>query len=131
MQANPWLLCSTIGFQDLSPALQAEVQELQRRMAIELKPLVLESSLMMQKILEAENHKARCRLLKYFIDAERSRLNTKKSLQGIFSFGSSSSGASSASIPPEEMILDEDNLGKSRKLSDPTSMYFDEPDAFQ
>jgi hypothetical protein len=63
-------LPSTIGFNDLSPALQDEVQELQKRMAVELQPLVLESTLAIQKILEATDHEARCNLLKYFMDAE-------------------------------------------------------------
>jgi hypothetical protein len=118
---------SAIGFGDLSPELQKELQELQKRMAVELQPLVLESSLTMQKILEAEDHKARCRLLKYFIQAEVTRLSTKKSLQGLFSsvgsdFESSIQGASS--IPPEEMISEEE-----KDLKSPT--FFDEPDAFQ
>mmetsp|Transcript_18974 Transcript_18974/g.29229 ORF Transcript_18974/g.29229 Transcript_18974/m.29229 type:complete len:408 (+) Transcript_18974:215-1438(+) len=42
-------LPSAIGFQDLSPALQEEVKELQKRMAVELEPLILESTLTMQK----------------------------------------------------------------------------------
>jgi hypothetical protein len=51
------LITSAIGFGDLSAELQQELQELQKRMAVELKPLVLESSLTMQKILEADSHK--------------------------------------------------------------------------
>ena len=43
---------SAIGFTDLSPELQKEVTELQKRMSLELRPLVLESTLTMQKILE-------------------------------------------------------------------------------
>lgn len=97
-------------------------------MAVELQPLVLESSLTMQKILEAEDHKARCRLIKYFIEAEVTRLSTKKSLQGLFSSSGGSDDVSttdtSSSIPPEEMISQEKKDSKS-----PT--FFDEPDAFQ
>ncbi|KAL3923873.1 MAG: hypothetical protein SGARI_006134, partial [Bacillariaceae sp.] len=63
-------LPSAIGFGDLSPELQLELQELQKRMAVELQPLVLESSLTMQKILEANDHTARCKLLKHFMAAE-------------------------------------------------------------
>lgn len=75
---------SAIGFSDLSPDLQKEVSDLQRRMSLELRPLVLESTLTMQKILESENHEQRCTLLRHFIDAERRRLSAKKTLKGMF-----------------------------------------------
>jgi Lon protease-like protein len=78
-------LPSAIGFADLSPALQAEVQELQKRIGVELKPLMIESTLTMQKILEAEDHKARCNLLRHFIDSERKRLSARNLLRGMFS----------------------------------------------
>lgn len=118
---------SAIGFGDLSAELQQELQDLQKRMAIELQPLVLESSLTMQKILEADGHAARCKLLKYFMTAELERLGTKKSLQGVFSKGAISDSAldASSSIPPEEMIMDD----KTQENKSPT--FYDEPDAFQ
>jgi hypothetical protein len=96
-------------------------------MAVELKPLVLESSLTMQKILEADGHTARCKLLKYFVAAERDRLCTKKSLQGVFlSEGNSISTLEvSSAIPPEELITEE---VKGEKKS---QIFYDEPDAFQ
>jgi hypothetical protein len=53
-------------------------------MNVELQPLVLESTLTIQKILEAKDHKARCLLLKYFMDAEKKRLDAKSTLQGMF-----------------------------------------------
>lgn len=120
-------LPSAIGFQDLSPALQEEVKELQKRMAVELQPLVLESTLTMQKILEAEDHTARCNLLRYFVDAERKRLSTKKSLKGMFSSdeGSEKEIELDASIPAEERISDDESVMK------PRSIFTDEPDAFQ
>lgn len=120
---------SAIGFQDLSPALQQEVQELQKRMAVELQPLVLESTLTMQKILEAEDHEARCRLLKHFVDAERKRLTTKKALAGMFAGDT----AGSLSIPAEEQLTSrkekkddsgDDSSGSSK------SILTDEPDAW-
>jgi len=116
-------LPSAISFQDLSPSLQKEVQDLQNRMSVELEPLILESTLTMQKILEAEDHEARCKLLRYFVDAERKRLNAKKTLLGMFSGASSSSASESeaADIPREEQLLDDTSL----------SSIFDEPDAFQ
>lgn len=104
---------SAIGFNELSKELQDEVKELQKRMATELKPLLLESTLTMQKILEAKDHKARLKLMRCFIEAETRRLNTKKALQGMFSETSSLSGGSTTTttstlnqIPPEERLDD-------------------------
>jgi hypothetical protein len=124
---------SAIGFGDLTPELQQELQKLQKRMAVDLQPLVLESSLTMQKMLEAEDHKARCRLLKYFMQAEITRLTTKKSLQGIFATPIDDTAASlspsvSAAIPPEEMATEAANESEEATTS---SAFFDEPDAFQ
>jgi len=122
-------LPSAINFQDLSPALQEEVQELQKRMAIELKPLVLESTLTMQKILEAADHTERLELVRHFVEAETRRLNTKKALQGMFSGNSDSS--SGVFFPPEEQVSDEEIQSKSPKSSEPSSLFTDEEDAFQ
>ncbi len=105
----------------MSPALQQEVTQLQKRMAVELQPLVLESQLSMQKLLEATDHKERCRLLRNFIDAERSRLNVRKTLRGMFPGTSSTSTESS--VPREETMMADD--------SKPRSIFTDEPDAFQ
>ena len=123
-----WAVTSAIGFQDLSPELQNEVRELQKRMAVELEPLILEQSLTMQKILEANDHKARCRLLKYFITAELRRLESKKTLKGIFSSTAfASTSLDESKVPKEEMVSD--------LLSEPTSAsastFFDDEDAFQ
>jgi len=120
---------SAIGFGDLSPELQVELQELQKRMAIELQPLVLESSLTMQKVLEAEDHSARCKLLKYFMQAEATRLNTKKSLMGLFSDVSDSLTKDEDGIPADEMIPAKDSKKKAEEKK--PSSFFDEPDAFQ
>lgn len=128
-------LPSAIGFQDLSPALQEEVQELQKRMAVELQPLVLESTLTMQKILEAENHTARCKLLRYFVDAERKRLSTKKSLKGMFSSSDGDTevdlAALEAAMPAEEIIGDDESESEKESTTKPSSIFTDEPDAFQ
>lgn len=75
---------SAIGFQDLSPELQAELVDLQKRMTAELKPLLLEQTLSMQKILEAADHEERIDLMRYFVDAERKRLAAKKMLKSMF-----------------------------------------------
>lgn len=109
-------LPSLISFEDLTPELQKEVTDLQKRMSQELEPLVLEASLTMQKILEAESHSERCKLVKFFIDAERKRLSAKKSLQGMFK---------SVSSTPEEI-----NEGETT-LPPPKSFFVDEEDAFQ
>jgi hypothetical protein len=118
---------SAIGFQDLSKELQKEVQELQRRMAQELQPLVLESTLTMQKILEAEDHTARVKLLRFFIEAEAKRLTTKKALIGMFN-GSSSSVADD--IPPEERVTDDAVARLDQMLNTPPPSFLDD-DAFQ
>lgn len=121
---------SAIGFQDLSAELQEEVKELQKRMGVELKPLVLESTLTMQKILEAEDHHARLKLLKFFIEAETNRLSTKKTLQGMFSGKTSSD----ANIPPEErtdLPKPPESSSSAAENKSSSAMFFDEDDAFQ
>jgi hypothetical protein len=86
---------------------------------------MLESHLTMQKILEAEDHKARCNLLRHFVDAERSRLSAKKTLKGMFT-----GSVASADMPTEETLPDkasEEDMARSKKRS----IFTDEPDAFQ
>ena len=107
------------------------MQDLQKRMAVELQPLVLESTLTMQKILETESHEDRCKLLQHFIEAERKRLSTKKSLTGMFSGNT----AGLSSIPDEER-LDTPEKGKPGDSDADTppgeskSILTDEPDAW-
>ena len=151
---------SAIGFSDLSPSLQKEVQDLQKRMSVELKPLVLESTLTIQKILEADDHKARCLLLKHFMDVEKKRLDAKSTLQGMFAGNVSavtqeesniqsltsssptqegngstaSTSQSSSSSSSSSNISDEDklpNISSSDSSSQQGALYIDEPDAFQ
>jgi Lon protease-like protein len=117
---------SAIGFEDLPQALQNEVKELQKRMAMELRPLVLESTLTMQKLLEAKDHSERLVLLRHFIDAEKKRLNTKKTLKGMFA-GSSSSSDERSSLKLESKS---EEAATSNKGS-ASSLFFDEEDAFQ
>jgi len=119
-------LPSAIGFGDLTPELQQELQELQKRMAMELQPLVLESSLTMQKIIEAEDHTARCKLLKYFMQAETTRLSTKKSLMGLFSSDGESDSTDDDGFPADEIISSTDEAEETK-----SSSFYDEPDAFQ
>lgn len=101
-------------------------------MAVELQPLVLESTLTMQKLLEGEDHDARCKLLKHFIDAERKRLSTKKSLTGMFAGNT----AGSSSIPAEERLTTtasekDENDKKGKDSSEGSkSILTDEPDAW-
>jgi Lon protease-like protein len=123
---------ASIGFQDLTPELQEEVRGLQRLMGVELKPLVIESTLTMQKILEASDHLARLSLIRYFIEAETRRLSTKKTLQGMFS--GSLGGDSLSAMPAEERMDDSPKEEeKSAKNQDTTSssLFIDEEDAFQ
>lgn len=134
-------LPSAIGYNDLSPALQNEVQELQKRMAVELQPLVLESTLAIQKILEADGHEARCNLLKLFMDAEKKRLEAKKQLQSMFggiSIDDADVKAMLEEIDFEEEEDDEDgddgdndSKNDDGPSSSTGSLFVDEPDAFQ
>lgn len=117
-------LPSAIGFTELSPALQKEVQDLQKRMSVELEPLVLESTLAMQKILEAANHKERVILLKFFIDAERKRLEARKLLQGMFIPSDDTDETEDETVDIEAVSMDDSEKG-------PGSIFTDEPDAFQ
>lgn len=120
-------LPSAIGFGDLTPELQEELQKLQKRMSIELQPLVLESSLTMQKIIEAKDHTARCKLLNYFMQAETKRLETKKSLQGLFSSDNDTVLAENDidNIPTDEM------LPSTTESDEKKSGFYDEPDAWE
>ena len=120
-------LPSAIGFEDLSPELQNELVDLQKRMTAELKPLLLEQTLSMQKILEAADHYERVELMRYFVDAERKRLQAKKTLKSMF--GGSPS-----------MVVSKETIVASSSTSEPTtaveeesnSQFFaDDEDAFQ
>jgi len=126
-------LPSAIGFTDLSPALQQEVKELQKRMAIELQPLILESTLAMQKILEANTHCDRLNLLRFFVNAERKRLEAKKTLQGMFFAKDSEEGDDTKGIKKEEEKKD-DLLSKEDenvKKNSESTIFIEDPDAFQ
>lgn len=135
-------LPSAIGFQDLSPDLQIELQTLQQRMTAELKPLLLEQTLSMQKILEAEDHDGRIELMRYFVDAERKRLSAKKTLQSMFQ------GETTESIAAKKVENDKAKEAEQREkkeaetrasMSDlklpkddsPSSQFFSDDDAFQ
>lgn len=118
-----------MGFQDLSPELQKEVIDLQKRMSVELQPLVLESTLTMQKILECPDHTARLEQVKSFVEAETRRLNTKKAIAGMFS--SKSEGKLDESLfPPEEQVADDDSKA-SKRSSESSRPFFSDDDAFQ
>uniref|UniRef100_A0A7R9ZIQ4 Lon N-terminal domain-containing protein n=2 Tax=Craspedostauros australis TaxID=1486917 RepID=A0A7R9ZIQ4_9STRA len=127
-------LPSAIGFQELSPTLQAELQNLQKLMRNELQPLVLESSLTMQKILEAPDHRARCLLLTFFVESETRRLGTKKRVANIFS-GLNAAMEDDSSVPEEERIATAESLESSMPTKEDKgntkSIYLDEPDSFQ
>ena len=98
-------------------------------MEVELRPLLLESSLTMQKILEADGHQDRVALVKYFMNAETRRLASKKTLKGIFSSDPSAVTTTVEEekeepfVPPSMPSEDSNTSGKST--------FFDEPDAFQ
>ena len=81
-------------------------------MTAELLPLKLEADLTMQKILEAADHRARCKLLNYFMAAETKRLESKKSLKAMFS---GVAPTAVPEIPKEEMITTDKELPKVEK----------------
>lgn len=131
-------LPSAIGFDDLSPQLQQEVQDLQKRIAEELQPLVLESTLAIQKVLEADGHEERCKLLTHFMNAEKKRLDAKKQLQGMFSSAADVKGVGGVGEVGEikkmvqDVDFDIDDKDEEEDGSSPSgSLLIDEPDAFQ
>jgi hypothetical protein len=109
---------SIIGFQDLPLELKNEVVKLQKRMSSELRPLMLEAQLTMQKILECENHTERLTLVRSFIEAETARLRAKKAFQGMFT-------GDLTQIPKEEQVDDDVSSLPSKRP------FFTEDDAFQ
>lgn len=118
-------LPSAIGFDNLSPELQQELIGLQERMTRELKPLLLEQTLSMQKILEAENHTKRVELMQYFVDAERKRLQARKSLKNMFS-GASISSTSKKEVEDRRQAQSREDVESRTK-----PQFFDEDDAWQ
>lgn len=121
-------LPSAIGFQDLSPELQNELADLQKRMTSELKPLLLEQTLSMQKILEANDHDERVELMRYFVDAERRRLQAKKTLKSMF-------GGGAVTDEDSETIVEKKEAATSvttREDKPKQQIFFDDDeDAFQ
>lgn len=111
-------LPSAIGFQDLPQELQQEVVQLQKRMAVELQPLVLESQLTMQKILECGTHTDRLKLVRSFVESETARLRAKKAFQGMIA-------GETSQIPPEEQLEDDASSSTTNQS------FFSEDDAFQ
>lgn len=124
-------LPSAIGFEDLSPSLQRDVQELQLTMTKQLRPLVLESTLTIQKILEEENHEARLTLLKFFVDAEKKRLDAKKTLQGMFKGDSTAVTTESTPDDIEDNSDRDEDESNDFKSEPKRSIIIDEEDAFQ
>jgi hypothetical protein len=114
----------------LSAELQKEVIDLQKRMSVELQPLVLESTLTMQKILECPDHTSRLQLVRHFVEAETKRLKTKKAIQSMFSEKALGKEATDAlsSIPPEEQISGNASMSESTGAS---KSFFSDDDAFQ
>lgn len=113
---------ASIDISSLTPELQKDVMELQKRMVIELKPLALESTLALQKILEADTHQQRVKIVRLFVDAECRRLKAKQLIRGMFS----STSAGLVTTAEEEKV---NNIAVPS--SPRSSILLDEPDAFQ
>jgi len=137
-------LPSAVEFKDLPLSFQKEIRELEKRMQVELKPLVLEQMLGIQACLEAPSHVDRCRLLTHFFDSERKRLTARRSLEGIFKMMDGTNNTTTTAtteydenIPKEELLLDDDEATTMKDDSTdmpppPTSsLLSDEEDAFQ
>jgi len=124
-------LPSTVDFDDLPPSLQQEVDHHQQRMQVELRPLLLESSLTVQKMLETKDHKARLELLCIFINNERKRLEAKSALKRMFA------GLSKTVLTEENAhVLElQDNISRlleeEYKKKDQEILLMDEPNSFQ
>lgn len=97
------------------------MKELQKRMAAELKPLALETTLTLQKILEANTHSQRLKMLRLFVEAESRRLKAKHILRGMFT-GSKGGG--------KDDVVDKVSITSATQ---PVNGFIllDEPDAFQ
>jgi len=148
-------LPSAIGFDDLSTALQQEVKDLQKRMQLELKPLVLESTLTIQKVLECDDHTQRVNLLRYFVDAEKRRLDAKATLRDMFSGSPDAVSEDFVEKGEEERVVKKETVKKKKEEEEEEerndssrnmvemmnldvdvgdakgSLFTDEPDAFQ
>ena len=126
-------LPSAIGFQDLSPELQSELAELQKRMTSELKPLLLEQTLSMQKILEANDHDDRVELMRYFVDSERKRLQARKTLKSMFGGGALAGEDSETIVEKKEAASSAASKSVATKEDTPKQQIFfdDDEDAFQ
>ncbi len=91
-------------------------------MATELKPLALESTLTLQKILEANTHSQRLKTLRLFVEAESRRLKAKHLLRGMFT-GSNGEGSDDA-VNTKHSVTPTTQSTKG-------SILLDEPNAFQ
>jgi Lon protease-like protein len=124
-------LPSAIGFQDLSPELQNELADLQKRMTSELKPLLLEQTLSMQKILEANDHDERVELMRYFVDAERRRLQAKKTLKSMFGGGAVADEDSETIVEKKEAAAASTPVATREDKPKQQIFFDDDEDAFQ
>lgn len=99
-------------------------------MAVELEPLILESTLTIQKILEADDHKERLGLVRYFVDAERKRLEARKVLQGMFTAGDDQSIITEELLVEDSLDSIDDEIDDDDSTSGSGSIFFDD-DSFQ
>ena len=98
-------------------------------MQVELQPLVLESIITIQKILEANGHNERVHLLRYFVDAERKRLEAKNTLKGMFKRTLSSAAETSAKNEDRIEMFNEPKRDGNEAVK--MSIFMDEDGAFQ
>lgn len=67
------------------------------------------------------------------MQAETTRLSTKKSLKGLFSSEGESDSTVEEGIPEDEMLSSKEDLPTTQEVPEETksSSFYDEPDAFQ
>jgi hypothetical protein len=92
---------SSVNIRDLSPELRLELMDFERCVNAASERLLWECTLSIQRILEAEDHEERSKLMMLLVDAERRRLAAKKASKEIIF------GGSAVTFPSSQEIGDE------------------------
>ena len=90
-----------MNIRDLSPELRLELMDFERCVNAASERLLWECTLSIQRILEAEDHEERSKLMMLLVDAERRRLAAKKASKEIIF------GGSAVTFPSSQEIGDE------------------------
>ena len=74
-------MMTAMSLKNLSPELQLELKDLQQHIS-DSEAYMVGLDTVKQKILEAKNHDERSKLMTYFVEVERKRLERKKTSRG-------------------------------------------------